>query len=89
LPGRLSVCRTFGDPDAKLEYRGGNPNVVKAVPEIKTFKISKDHDFIMLASDGIFDKLTDADVGRCVWVSCETAKKGVSKDDKQPGISVH
>ena len=30
LPGRLSVCRTFGDPEAKLEYRGGNPNVVKA-----------------------------------------------------------
>ena len=38
LPGRLSVCRTFGDPEAKLEYRGGNPNVVKAEPEIKTFR---------------------------------------------------
>lgn len=37
LPGRLSVCRTFGDPDAKLEYRGGNPNVVKALPDIRTF----------------------------------------------------
>jgi len=81
------VCRTFGDPDAKLEYRGGNPNVVKAVPEIKTFKISKDHDFIMLASDGIFDKLTDIDVGKCVWISCEAAKKG--KDEKQNSISVH
>jgi protein phosphatase PTC2/3 len=63
LPGRLSVCRTFGDPDAKLEYRGGNPNVVKAEPEIKTFQISADHDFIALASDGIFDKLTDKEVG--------------------------
>ena len=30
LPGRLSVCRTFGDPEAKLAFRGGNPNVVKA-----------------------------------------------------------
>ena len=37
LPGRLSVCRTFGDPEAKLEYRNGNPNVVKALPDIKTF----------------------------------------------------
>ena len=37
LPGRLSVCRTFGDPEAKLEYRGGNPNVVQAIPDIKTF----------------------------------------------------
>lgn len=35
LPGRLSVSRTFGDPEAKLAYRGGNMNVVKAEPEIK------------------------------------------------------
>lgn len=35
LPGRLSVSRTFGDPEAKLAYRGGNPNVVKAEPEIR------------------------------------------------------
>ena len=34
LPGRLSVCRTFGDPEAKLEFRGGNTNVVKADPDI-------------------------------------------------------
>jgi len=30
----LSVCRTFGDPEAKFEFRGGNPNVVKAEPDI-------------------------------------------------------
>lgn len=35
LPGRLSVSRTFGDPEAKLAYRGGNMNVVKAEPEIR------------------------------------------------------
>jgi protein phosphatase 2C family protein 2/3 len=35
LPGRLSVSRTFGDPEAKLPYRGGNMNVVKAEPEIR------------------------------------------------------
>ena len=37
LPGRLSVSRTFGDPEAKLAYRGGNMNVVKAEPEIRQF----------------------------------------------------
>ena len=41
LPGRLSVSRTFGDPEAKLVYRGGNPNVVKAEPEIRAFQIHK------------------------------------------------
>ena len=75
LPGRLSVCRTFGDPEAKLEYRGGNPQVVKAEPEIRTHQISKFHDFIVLASDGIFDKLSDEDVGQCVWLSCDSAKQ--------------
>lgn len=83
LPGRLSVCRTFGDPEAKLEYRGGNPRVVNAEPEIKTFQISKSHDFIALASDGIFDKLTDADVGKAVWMSCEAAG---TKDDKPTSV---
>ena len=50
LPGRLSVCRTFGDIDAKIEKRGGNPNVVVAVPEIKSFRITDEHDFIVIAS---------------------------------------
>ena len=37
LPGRLSVSRTFGDPEAKMEFRGGNPNVVACLPEIESF----------------------------------------------------
>lgn len=43
------MCRTFGDIDAKITKRGGNPNVVIATPEIKSFKITDDHDFIVLA----------------------------------------
>lgn len=34
LPGRLSVSRTFGDPEAKFEFRSGNPNVVVCKPDI-------------------------------------------------------
>ena len=37
LPGRLSVSRTFGDPEAKLEYRGGNPKVVAMIPDVYSF----------------------------------------------------
>jgi protein phosphatase 2C family protein 2/3 len=39
LPGRLSVSRTFGDIEAKLEKFGGNIKVVVAEPEIRNFKI--------------------------------------------------
>lgn len=54
LPGRLSVSRTFGDIEAKIEKRGGNRNVIIAVPEIKSFRIVDDHDFIVLASKNIY-----------------------------------
>ena len=36
-------------------------------PEIKSFKITDDHDFIVLASDGIYDKLDSRQVIRSVW----------------------
>ena len=57
LPGRLSVCRTFGDLEAKIEKRGGNPNVVIATAEIKSFRITDEHDFIVLASKIDFIKI--------------------------------
>ena len=62
FPGRLSVSRTFGDIEAKMVRYGGNPNVVIAEPEIKAFRIKPDHDFIILACDGIFDKLESREV---------------------------
>jgi protein phosphatase 2C family protein 2/3 len=42
------VSRTFGDIEAKLEKFEGNPNVIIAIPDIKCFKITEDHDFIVL-----------------------------------------
>ena len=79
LPGRLSVSRTFGDVEAKSEKYGGNPNVVIATPEIKSFKIGKDHDFIAMGSDGIFDKLSNKETIQCVW-------NGVKNE---PALNVH
>ncbi|CAD8160352.1 unnamed protein product [Paramecium pentaurelia] len=62
LPGRLSVSRTFGDIEAKLERFGGKPNVVVAEPELRSFKVQEDHQYIVLASDGIFDKMSSNEV---------------------------
>jgi len=67
FPGRLSVSRSFGDPEAKLHSLGGNPNVLISVPEIKSFKIKKDTDFILIGCDGIFDKLSNCDVVHSIW----------------------
>lgn len=68
FPGRLSVCRTFGDIEAKAAHLLGNPKVVIADPDICQFKIdSNKHDFLLLGCDGIFDKLEDRDCVHTVW----------------------
>ena len=60
FPGRLSVCRTFGDIEAKDANRNGNPNVVIADPDIVSFETKpNEYDFILLGCDGIFDKMSN------------------------------
>ncbi|CDW84010.1 protein phosphatase 2c containing protein [Stylonychia lemnae] len=83
---QLSVCRTFGDIDAKIEKRGGNPNVVVAIPEIKSFRITDEHDFIVIASDGIFDKLSNQESIECVWNSVRDVKS--QNVHQQAGLGV-
>ena len=67
LPGRLSVSRTFGDIEAKNPQYGGNPHVVIAKPDIKSFEIETHHDFVVIACDGVFEKLDNEDVVSVVW----------------------
>ena len=67
FPGWLSVSWTFGDVEAKLVKFGGNPNVVIAEPEIQMIKIDQSCDFIILACDGIFEKLNNAECVNTAW----------------------
>lgn len=69
FPGRLSVSRTFGDPAAKLVKYGGKPGVVIPLPDIFSFEISPNFDFLVLGCDGIFDQLSSQDVVSCAWNS--------------------
>lgn len=62
LPGRLSVSRTFGDCVAKMERYGGNPLCIVATPEISVFPLNEDTDFVLMGSDGIFDKLENNEI---------------------------
>ena len=56
------MARTIGDAEAKLTKFGGNPNAVIATPDIKSFALKSEYDFIILGSDGIFDKLANVEV---------------------------
>jgi len=39
----------------------------------------------VLASDGIFDKLSDDDIGKAVWLTCESAKQAKANQRLQVG----
>lgn len=51
------MSRTIGDIEAKDLRYGGIPGVVIATPEIRSFKIQDNYDFIVLGCDGIFEKI--------------------------------
>lgn len=67
IPGRLSVSRAIGDAHAKIQQLGGNPNVVIPKPDIKKFKLNESFDFIVMGSDGLFDKQSNSDIVKSVW----------------------
>jgi protein phosphatase 2C family protein 2/3 len=56
-PGRLSVSRAFGNISAKDPALGGLSKVIISEPEIRTQVLEPDSDFIVMGSDGIFDRL--------------------------------
>lgn len=42
-----------------------------STPEIKAFRIKKEHDFIVLGCDGIFDRLNNKEAINVIWKSTE------------------
>ena len=49
-PGGLAVSRTIGDVESKLPDYGGKPNLVLAIPDVLSFKVTDEFDFLLLAS---------------------------------------
>ena len=67
-PGKLSVSRTVGDAEGKIEEIGGNKNILISSPDIYQFNLDKDDiDFFLLGCDGIFDQLTSKEAPDCAW----------------------
>jgi protein phosphatase 2C family protein 2/3 len=67
MPGRLSVSRTFGDIEAKHPQFGGKEGVVSCRPDVFSFTEAEvdGMDFMVLGSDGVFDKLSSEEVLDC------------------------
>lgn len=58
---------------------GGNPNVVIAVPDIVEFKIKDNYDYILLACDGIFDKMTNKEWNDTIWNTVRKTSGNIHK----------
>lgn len=74
FPGRLSVSRTFGDVEAKIIKFGGLPHVLTAIPDIFSFKIEDNIDFIVLGCDGIYDLFKNEELCNAVYMSMPDKK---------------
>ncbi len=46
---------------AKMEKYGGNPRCIIAEPEIFSISIDDTLDFVLIGSDGIFDRISTED----------------------------
>lgn len=60
------MSRTFGDCIAKMEKYGGNPHCIIAEPEIFSVPIDESLDFVLIGSDGIFDRISTEDTVQIV-----------------------
>lgn len=75
LPGKLPVSRIFGNTEAKLSLYGGKEGIILAVPEIKSFRITDDFDFIVLGSNGVFETISNKDILHCVIRTLQESKE--------------
>jgi protein phosphatase 2C family protein 2/3 len=87
FPGRLSVCRTFGDCEAKVGFLGGCKGVVTCEPEI-IYEKNGVHslDYVLIGSDGIFDKLNNDTVNQIVWDITTKHRQQAFQANKAPSI---
>lgn len=79
-PGGLSVSRTFGDIESKIESLGGLVGTVVCDPEVTTFNYDN-LDFILIGCDGIFDRLSSEQVSETVWETIRFYQQRYNEDE--------
>lgn len=58
MNGIIAISRAIGDWEYKNPQFKPEDNMVTAVPEIQVEQLRPDHDFLIIACDGIWDCLT-------------------------------
>lgn len=85
FPGGLTTSRSFGDFDAKVSVFGGKKNVIICDPEFSS-KNTKNLDFIVIGSDGLFESVSNEECIKFVYAMLrDVGKSKVWKFDKTAG----
>lgn len=71
-----------------MEKYGGNPKCIICEPEIHVVQITDETDFILIGSDGIFDRITTEECVKVIMqeakdVTNENLKRNVSYDPEE------
>ena len=76
IPGGLNVARTIGDFQIKSPLTGGKKGMIISTPDIIEIDIKSEIDFIFVACDGIYEKLSNKEITEILFSSvkrCITA----------------
>jgi len=74
----INMTRALGDFDFKSPYNQADGDWISAIPDIRSITLTPEHEFLILASDGLWTEMDDDDV---VDVVAEMRKKGMSAQD--------
>ena len=89
LPGRLSVSRTFGDIEAKVEKYGGKKGVIIPMPDIYEIELNNEFDFMVIGCDGIFDVLNNEELFEIWNIALTECKNNINNKEKNDDIDIH
>lgn len=67
FPSGLNVSRTIGDFEFKTPETGGFKNMISSKPDIIEIEYNPDMDFIVLGSDGVFDKVSNSEIVQAIY----------------------
>lgn len=76
--GNLAVARAFGDKDFKVPYNKSKGDFVSNEPFTSEHVIEEDDEILVVACDGMFEKLDYQQVAECIW---ERKKAGEAPRD--------
>lgn len=85
FPGDLALTRAFGHFDAKSESCGGSAKVILSQPDIRSFKLTHEHDFILIGSSGTFQCMSNQEVNQSLW---RTSKASAEEAQSRLGTAL-